>query len=106
MANWTCNICAEIWYWMGSGEPRFCAACGSENIRKYAEVVLSRDAYKAAMIGVFIEKKYHPEDADREAEMALAEFAQHETETWGDPNYYWDCDSAREHAHNWLEIGK
>lgn len=106
MGNWTCNICSEIWHWMGSGEPRFCAACGSENIRKYADTVLSRDAYKAEMISVFVSKRFPPEDADREAEMALEEFAKMETQRWGDPDYCWDADSARDHAHEWLNFGK
>lgn len=97
MSNWTCNICEDIWAALGP-EPQFCPHCGSNNIRKYAEVVLSREEFKREFVGYLVENNWSKAVAAQVFDIEMDDFAKMETETWGDPAYYWDRDAAREHA--------
>lgn len=87
------SICAST-----MGAPTTCMDCGHTAFRRYSETVLSREAFKSEFVGYLVEQKWHPEVASDQFELEIEEFIQSETETWGDPAYYWDRDAAQEWA--------
>lgn len=73
--------------------------CGHKSFRRYAPTILPREEFKAEFVAYLVERKWHPGIAADEFENEMEEFTKTETETWGDPAYYWDRDAAQEWAY-------
>ena len=81
------------------GAPASCMDCGHTSFCRYSPTILPRDEFKAVFVSWLVERKWHPEVAADQFEMEMEEFEQSESETWGDPAYYWDKDAAEEWAY-------
>lgn len=82
------------------GAPTSCMDCEHGSFRRHSTTVLSREVFKAEFVAYLVERKWHPQVAADVFEVEMENFEQHETETWGDPDYYWDKDAAQEWAHD------